>query len=111
VTAAYARDVSCTWGAISAGLPASPLVVSSWIVAPEPRSTTGAGTARRPDGPDRPALTDKVVARSYARRPPPAAEARRRHGAARFGVYIAKWVVTDANGDTRTVRTRFVEQG
>lgn len=26
------------------------------------------------------------------------------------GVYIAKWVITDANGDTRTVRTRFVEQ-
>ena len=26
------------------------------------------------------------------------------------GVYAAKWVVTDINGDTRTVRTRFVEQ-
>lgn len=26
------------------------------------------------------------------------------------GVYAAKWVVTDVNGDTRTVRTRFVEQ-
>lgn len=27
------------------------------------------------------------------------------------GVYSAKWVVRDVNGDTRTVRTRFVEQG
>ena len=27
------------------------------------------------------------------------------------GVYAAKWVVTDVNGDSRTVRTRFVEQG
>jgi hypothetical protein len=26
------------------------------------------------------------------------------------GVYAAKWVVADVNGDTRTVRTRFVEQ-
>jgi hypothetical protein len=25
------------------------------------------------------------------------------------GVYAARWVLTDANGDTRTVRTRFVE--
>jgi hypothetical protein len=27
-----------------------------------------------------------------------------------IGTYLAKWVVTDANGDTRTVRTRLVEQ-
>jgi hypothetical protein len=27
----------------------------------------------------------------------------------RSGIYRAKWVLTDANGDTRTVRTRFVE--
>jgi len=27
------------------------------------------------------------------------------------GVYAARWVVTDQNGDTRTVRTRFVSQG
>jgi hypothetical protein len=26
------------------------------------------------------------------------------------GVYVARWVVTDANGDTRTVKTRFVQQ-
>ena len=26
------------------------------------------------------------------------------------GVYSAKWVLTDSNGDTRTVRTRFVEE-
>jgi hypothetical protein len=25
------------------------------------------------------------------------------------GVYGATWVLSDANGDTRTVRTRFVE--
>jgi hypothetical protein len=27
------------------------------------------------------------------------------------GVYAVRWVVIDANGDTRTVRTRFVEEG
>jgi hypothetical protein len=27
------------------------------------------------------------------------------------GVYSAKWVVSDRNGDTRTVLTRFVSQG
>jgi hypothetical protein len=27
------------------------------------------------------------------------------------GAYVAKWVLTDANGDTRTVLTRFVEAG
>jgi hypothetical protein len=32
-------------------------------------------------------------------------------GALATGTYIAKWVLTDANGDTRTVVTRFVEAG
>jgi hypothetical protein len=27
------------------------------------------------------------------------------------GAYGARWVVTDANGDTRTVQTRFFEVG
>jgi hypothetical protein len=27
------------------------------------------------------------------------------------GVYAAQWVLTDANRDTRTIHTRFVEQG
>jgi hypothetical protein len=27
------------------------------------------------------------------------------------GAYDAKWVLTDANGDTRTVLTHFVEAG
>jgi hypothetical protein len=29
----------------------------------------------------------------------------------RPGVYTARWVVSDANGDTRTVTTRFIQQG
>lgn len=27
------------------------------------------------------------------------------------GLYDARWVLTDANGDTRTIRTRFAEEG
>jgi hypothetical protein len=27
------------------------------------------------------------------------------------GVYAARWVVSDANGDTRTIRTRFISAG
>jgi hypothetical protein len=27
------------------------------------------------------------------------------------GVYAARWIVRDANGDTRTVRTRFISAG
>jgi hypothetical protein len=27
------------------------------------------------------------------------------------GAYSARWVLTDANGDTRTVQTRFFDEG
>jgi hypothetical protein len=27
------------------------------------------------------------------------------------GLYAAKWVLTDSNGDTRTIHTRFVQEG